>query len=901
MRVTVFAATIYLSVSALAAAQDAKAAIRRQTMIPTEALGTALQTLAKDYDLQVLYRTEVVGELRTRGAAGSLTATEALGEILSGTGLSYRYLDDKTVTIVPVADRSGAATPSSQSSQDAPPAHPQTSESTGGNQNKDLWDRFRLAQTSAGAAASDASVGDEKSDKQHELDEIIVTATRRDVALIDAPVAISAFTEADIERRRITQPADFLAQVSNVNLTNAVRPGEADVSMRGIQGNFGLTQPVAVVVDGVVAANPNALDQELVGIQQIEVVKGPQSALYGRNANAGAIVITTKKPTQETEGTLLVGAGNGDAVKAQAMISGGLGIDRLSGRLALSHDGRSGLWDDPTVGRPSDVYQQRIADGRLVYEATDALSIDLRAKVSGLKEGAQLWDVQVPPFIKIDNNNYFPQFQANNSIPARQTRYDYSVKVDYQMPFAVVTGIASYDDYSSKYFADGAFHTLFPGGPPTIFVTPNVLSEAVPPLLPGYSYAVNDGNAFSMLNEYDKTFELRLTSPSDQRFRWFVGAYYAKSRRTFYGDAREDTGAGVVAEPLGAGLIAGSSNPIISVSEDSINFDTDKAAFGQIQVDLISTLMAEVSLRYDRDEKQNINSIPDVTSPVTGLPLTDPLTAPSGLLRSTTFTKYQPKYTLRYKPLDNLTVFGSYGLGFRPGGFNGAGTGAAVRLQAPDTNYPDAFPAEVAHASELGFKSEWLDRRLLLNGSLFYTKIDDAQAFTAFPNPPITLVISLDEVRSQGVELEASYRLNDHLRISDSFGYTDTKIQRTALATALGKKVPGTPNYTNNLGVDFTHVLYHGFNLVSRLEWNQIGPMWFDVYNSPGTGREAIGLVNARLGVERNDRGMWSVTAWANNLTNKYYNVYAAPVPPIANFSYRAEPRMYGVDVTYKF
>ena len=620
MRVTVFAATIYLSISALAIAQDAKAAIRKQTTIPTEALGTALQTLAKDYDLQVLYRTEVVGELRTQGASGSLTATEALGQILSGTGLSYRYLDDKTVTIVPVADRSGAASPNSQSPQGEPPEHPQTSEYPGGNQKKDFWDRFRLAQASPGTTASDASVGADKSDKQHELDEIIVTATRRDVALIDAPVAISAFTEADIERRRITQAADFLAQVSNVNLTNAVRPGEADVSMRGIQGNFGLTQPVAVVVDGVVAADPNVLDQELVGIQQIEVVKGPQSALYGRNANAGAIVITTKKPTQDTEGTLLVGGGNGDAVKAQAMISGGLGIDRLSGRLALSHDGRAGLWDNSTVGRPSDIYQQRIADGRLVYNATDALTIDLRAKVSGLKEGAQLWDVQVPPFIAIDNNNYFPPFQANNSIPARQTRYDYSVKVDYQMPFAMLTGIASYDDYASKYFADGALHTLFPAGPPTIFVNPDALLGRYRRCCPDTAIPSMTATPFQCSMSTTRRLSFGYFSIRAEtafvRGRLLCGNRVAPSMETHV-----DTGAGVVPQPLGPGLIAGSSNPIISVGEDSVNFDTDKAAFGQIQFDLLSSLMAEVSLRYDRDEKQNINAIPPVASPVTGRPL----------------------------------------------------------------------------------------------------------------------------------------------------------------------------------------------------------------------------------------------------------------------------------------
>jgi len=184
------------------------------------------------------------------------------------------------------------------------------------------------AQLLAGAGLAGIGLMTPAGASAQEVEEVIVTATRRDTALQDAPITVSAFTEADIEREHIVNPADFLSKVSNVFLTQAVRPGEADVSMRGVQGNFGLTQPVAVVVDGVVQANPNALDQELVGIQQIEVVKGPQSALYGRNAEAGAIVITTKRPTQDTELKVVAGAGNGGEVKGQALISGSLGSDQ---------------------------------------------------------------------------------------------------------------------------------------------------------------------------------------------------------------------------------------------------------------------------------------------------------------------------------------------------------------------------------------------------------------------------------------------------------------------------------------------------------------------------------------------------------------------------------------------
>jgi iron complex outermembrane recepter protein len=735
-----------------------------------------------------------------------------------------------------------------------------------------------------------------------EVQEVIVTATRRDTALQDAPITVSAFTEADIERENIVGPADFLSKVSNVFLTQAVRPGEADVSMRGVQGNFGLTQPVAVVVDGVVEANPNALDQELVGIQQIEVVKGPQSALYGRNAEAGAIVITTKKPTQETEVKLVAGAGNGDATKAQALISGSLGSDEISGRLALSSDERRGFWNDPTVGRPVDPFRQQIADARVIYTPTEQLTIDLRAKASYLLEGSQLWDVQVPPFIPIDNNHYFPQFQENNDIPAHQTRYDYSIKADYSLPFGVLTAIGSYDDYASKYFADGAFNTLFPNGPPTVFVDPSALFGANPPLLPGYSYSRADGNAFSMLNERDKTFEIRLTSSSDQRLRWFVGGYYSDSNRVTYNDTRVDTGAGIVPEPLGDGLIAGSSNPIISVTQYSLDTTRDVAAFGQIQEDFLTNLTGEISLRYDREDAQDVNLIPDANSPVTGLPLTNPLIAPSGLVRSETFTKYQPKYTLRYKPDAAVTLFASYGLGFRSGGFNGAGSGAAVHAQAPVTDFPDAYPAETSHASELGFKSQWLDRRLQLNGAVFYTQIDNAQSFTAFPAPPIELVISLDRARASGAELEVSYRFNDSLQVSDNSGWTDTKIQKTNLESALGKKIPGTPGWTNSLGLDYSHPLGGEISLQSRLEWNLTGPMWFDVYNTPLTQRDTLSLANARVALDRPaGHGSWQVSAWANNLFNKYYNVYSAPVPPVANFSYRGPPRMYGLDLTYRF
>ncbi|HLF29580.1 MAG TPA: TonB-dependent receptor [Xanthomonadales bacterium] len=733
------------------------------------------------------------------------------------------------------------------------------------------------------------------------LEEIIVTATKRDVALQDVPITVSVFTEDDINRQHIVRPQDFINQVSNVTLTTAVRPGESNVSMRGIQGNFGLTQPVAVVVDGVVAANPQALDQELVGIEQIEVVKGPQSALYGRNANAGAIVISTKRPSDEFEGKALVGFGNGDSFRAQALVSGPL-ADNVFARLAVSHNERDGFWDNRTTGEPADFHEQQIIDGRVIFEPSDSLTIDLRAKASSMEMGSQLWSVQVPPFIPVTNNDYFPTYEMNNNLPGEQDRYDFSAKIDWDISLGTLTFIGSYDDFESQYSADGALHTIFPGGPPTIFVNPNALLGLDPPAYPGYSRLLGDGNAYAELDQSDTTLELRLTSPSDQPFRWFAGAYYADSTRLGYSDTRVDTGAGVIYEKLGPGLVAGGTNTIIAVAQYQDVDIEDYAFFGQVEYDLTDQFTFEVSMRYDDETVENINLIPTGNSPVTGRPLTDPVAAPSGLYREDSFSEVQPRVALRYQPNDNLTIFGSYGRGFRSGGFNGAGLGARVKLQAPNTNFPDNYPGETSDAYELGFKSQWLDGRVQLNGAVFYTDIDDAQAFTAFPSPPITIVISLEKVHAEGAELELVFQVTDMLRVSDSYGFTDTEIEQSQLPTSIGKEIPGTPDYTNTFNVDFDVPITSGMSVVAHADWQMIGSMWFDVYNTPLTQRESLGLLNGRIAlIGSHQDNTWEVGVWGRNLTDKFYNIYSAPVLPIGNFSYRAAPRSYGVDLVYRF
>ncbi|HLY57397.1 MAG TPA: TonB-dependent receptor, partial [Stellaceae bacterium] len=716
---------------------------------------------------------------------------------------------------------------------------------------------------------------------------------------------ITAFTEAKIEDDQIARPGDFISLTPNVNLTTVVRPGESDVSMRGIQGDFGLTQPVAVVVDGVVEANPNALDQELIDVQQIEVVKGPQGALYGRNANAGAIIINTLAPSDDFTGKIVVGGGNGDTIKGQALVSGPIIPGELFGRLALSEFRQDGFWNDATVGRPADPHDEKIADARVIWKPNGDLTVDLRARGSNVQQGAQLWDVQVAPFQEFNANNYFPAFQMNNAQVGHQDRAETAVRVDYSMPFAKLTVIGSYDAFNSDYVGDGPLLLTGPGGaggPPLVFVDPGAVFGANPPLLPGYSYSRNDGNGYNMLDETDLTFEARLTSPSDQPFRWMAGGYYAHSNRFTYDDGRVDNGT-VIEQPLGAALSPGSINPIIDISTDEKDINKDYAMFGQVQYDILPSLEGEASLRWDEEDKFNRNLIPPGNSPVTGAPLTDPVLAPSGFARQTSFYALQPKFTLRYKPTDDISLYASYGRGFRSGGYNPLGSAAQVKENNPIFNFPENYPGEKSDAYEIGIKSDWLNRRLRINGALFYTDVTNAQSFTAFPAPIVTIVASLPKTHAEGFELETTYLLTPDLRVTESFGLTDARIDQSTLMGVIDKRIPLTPDYQNSLSLDYDTALpWSDLSLISHVDWQLTGPTWFDVFNTPGTGRDTFSLVNARVAIEGTIGGnTWQLAGWGKNLLNKYYNVYDAPVPPLANFNYRGVPRTFGVDLIYKF
>ena len=187
-----------------------------------------------------------------------------------------------------------------------------------------------------------------------EIEEVVVTARKRAENLQDVPIAVSAFTKQTIEDAGIERPQDFINLTPNVTIVDTANAGDTQVTIRGITSTRDAEGTFAYVVDGVLITNPNGFNQELFDIEQIEVLKGPQGALYGRNAVSGAILVTTKKPSEETEASLTIGSGTFGLIRARASLSGAL-TSTLNGALAISTREDDGQYTNNFTGADDEV------------------------------------------------------------------------------------------------------------------------------------------------------------------------------------------------------------------------------------------------------------------------------------------------------------------------------------------------------------------------------------------------------------------------------------------------------------------------------------------------------------------------------------------------------------------
>ena len=222
------------------------------------------------------------------------------------------------------------------------------------------------------------------------IEEVVVTARKRTENLQEVPIAISAIGETTIERAGIERASDYISLIPNVTIVDAANVGDTQVSIRGVVSTRDAESTFAYIVDGVLSTNPNSFNEELFDVQQIEVLKGPQGALYGRNAVAGAILVTTKEPTNEFEAKVGGGIANNNAYKVNAMVSGPIVEDTLLGRFSISTRETDGFYKNIFTGDDDsvDYLEDTSARGRLIWNVSEDMSLDFRAGYSEVKGGA---------------------------------------------------------------------------------------------------------------------------------------------------------------------------------------------------------------------------------------------------------------------------------------------------------------------------------------------------------------------------------------------------------------------------------------------------------------------------------------------------------------------------------
>ncbi len=773
-----------------------------------------------------------------------------------------------------------------------------------------------IAAVSPQVYAQDAAVAAQEvsSEQKATGSEIIVTGLRRSEKYINAPVAVQVFSAKAIETAGITRPQDFLSLTPNVTFVTSNHAGEFFVNIRGQASVRQSESAVAVVIDGVQLATSNEFNGELFDLEQIEVLKGPQGAYYGRNASAGAIIINTRAPTDTLEGEAKLTYGNYDTAKATASVGGAIVPGKLFFRVSGSLSDTDGSYTNIITGEKMQRYTDKVGRARLIWEASPDLKLDFRVNGTSGHGGAIAYNSQIVgtvvggvPVTKLDTQN--TSIPYVNDVPGlnKQKKFSTSLKVDVHLGGATLTSVTAFNKITDAYQAKNFPYADYYDDRNDFGVFAGVF-----------------GDKTQRVRVATKAFtqEVRLTSPDNDFLQWQVGGYYLKSTRS----VEQEVGLngrptldinGDIVNPVslsGGGIIlpTNSIDGINSVNPTA-NYDNNKydyqnyAPFANIQVNATENIEIRLAGRYDIEKRKVRTMTPDIPNPVSGAASYNFCVLSLGVSAdqchaSNTFKQFQPKATITYKVPGTGSVYASWGKSFKSGGFNPIGTRAQL-LSVPGTDpntifLQDTYKKEVGTTYEVGFKSR-LFNSLSFNGAAFMTDLKNAQAFEFFPTVGIQAISAIDKVRIKGFEFDANWQVNDIITLFAGYGYIDSKIKKLQSAPQFeGNRSPYSAKYNLNAGAQISYPVTDDYNLNVRGEYIRTGSIWYDASNLEGTKRTPVDLVNARLSIASDEL---EFGVFGRNLFNKKYNSEAIPLLSIVQATFKAPRRTYGVEVRYHF
>lgn len=666
--------------------------------------------------------------------------------------------------------------------------------------------------------------------------EIIVTAQRRSESLQKVPIQVSALTAQKIDDAGIKSTSDAIAQVPNVTFDKGNNFRSSFITMRGLTQINNADPPIAFVVDGVPQTTSETIGVSLFDVERVEILKGPQGALYGRNAVGGAINVVTKEPTNDFQGFTNASYASGNTWDVAAGGSGALVQDALMFRVSGTYKHSDGLITNSFRNDKSDYIDHDYSlRGRLLFKNGGPLKIDLRGEYGNYEAGTNYYAA-----IFSGSANDFPQPQANLPGLAKGHSLDLTGKIDYDFGFATLTSITGRGHFTQKYRSDLDFRNpvASPGG------------------FKGFGIQLGQGQNFDITTTSE---EIRLVSAGNQPFRWLFGGYYLNTKRDLLTRGFID---------FNSSLDQFDNLALALINKSEANRNNAYAAFAQVDYDFSDQLTLTGGLRYDSDHRQQTD-------------------LGSGLVRKATYDKLQPKVTLTWKPSDTGLLYATYSTGFRSGGFN-----------APGVAVTD-YGAETHKNFEVGFKTQFLDRRLTFNGAAFLMDVNNYQFnfVDAVTASQINTVVP--KVRIKGIELEMIAVPTKGLELSLAVATSDAEIRQSGTIAYIGNHTPRNVPFSATGALQYRTALSGNLEGMFRVDWHHYGKKYWELDNA--NVQKPYDIVNARIGVEIGDVGIY---AFAQNLfDNHYYGEFVSS--PFSGLDvavgFPGAPRSFGVEAKVKF
>ena len=676
------------------------------------------------------------------------------------------------------------------------------------------------------------------------IEKISVISRGRVESIQNVPDSVTAFSAETIEKSRITNFRDVANLTPNLSQLDNFRPGLARITIRGLITPQVGDPPLAFVVDGVTAPDLEFINQDLVDIERIEVMRGAQGALYGRGAIGGAVIVTTKKPIEDFEGKIKGSIGNGNTYNLNAVVSGSLNDENTAYFRAGGYiKDTDGLIKNTYTGDYADPLKEQSVFSQLEFELSEDTSINLKGKYTSSEAGFAYYqgvsDDTIEDFSINTSQNIINQDERDV--------YELSAKLTQHYDLGKFEFVTAYSNSENEHFYDGDYSA------DATFIDEDGFFRA----------------PFGTEGLYDiesLTLESRFISQSDQAFRWSVSAFYQQRDRDtavlFYDDFTD-------AEILTRADFA-SDEPYLSIIDN--NSSDAWALAGQFNYDINEQLELTGAMRYDHDTRESF----------------DP-TNKDATYAKKSFSQLQPKVTLAYQMNDDLLLYTGYSRGFRSGGFN-----------EPADGISRTFDKEISDSYEIGFKTALFNNKVTLNGAAFIIEQDDAQ-FTQFNIDTFTLEnLSIDEVQTKGLELEAAFAATSNLSINLSAGIVDSEIKRFALRPELaGRPQFWVPEYNYGLSANHNLALNGEWSLFSRAELLIEGPKTFSI-DIPDVESSRYTYLNAGVGLKLEQ---WSVQVYVDNLTDEraIEDIFLLADGVTDLVRQPNKPRSYGIELSYQF